>query len=111
MSVIGTEQGLSELLRSYITKTSLVFEGWIEKPEAGEHSELRVQPLEDFGLVDEARARAEGCSTSIQSGFLMTIVVCSERSSVTTSPGRVHDKDPAEAERRPKSRQGFQSGR
>ena len=60
VSVIGTEQGLSELLRSYITKTSLVFEGWIEKPEAGEHSELRVQPLEDFGLVDEARARAEG---------------------------------------------------
>src|SRR5215204_5216693 len=44
VSVIGTEQGLSELLRSYITKTSLVFEGWIEKPEAGEHSELRVQP-------------------------------------------------------------------
>jgi hypothetical protein len=58
--VLGPERGLTELLRAYVTRTSSYLEGWSEKPEESEHPELRVQLLEVFDLVDEARAHAEG---------------------------------------------------
>ncbi len=58
--VIVSERGLPELLLAYVTSTNLAFEGWTGWPEAGERPELRVQLLEDFCLVDEAKALAEG---------------------------------------------------
>jgi hypothetical protein len=58
-SVIAAEQGLSDLLLAYTTKTTSTFGRRVQKPRAGEDSKLRVQLLEDFGLVDKARVRAE----------------------------------------------------
>ena len=58
-SVVAAEQGLPNLLLAYTTKTSSAFGGWVQKPRAGEDTELRVPLLEDFGLVDHARVRAE----------------------------------------------------
>ena len=54
--VLETERGLPNLLRAYVTKTSSAFDGWVEDPD--EDSPLRVQLIEDFGLVEEARIAA-----------------------------------------------------
>lgn len=54
--VLETERGLPDLLRAYVTKTSSAFDGWVEDPD--EDSPLRVQLLEDFGLVEETRIAA-----------------------------------------------------
>ncbi len=59
VSIIGTERGLPELLLSYVTRTDLAFRGRPKNPEAGEQPQLRVQILEDLGLVDAAGTRAE----------------------------------------------------